>query len=137
MTTTAARIRALHAAEPDLPPAELARRCNTRPQNVHRVLGRMAPPRRPRPPVILPMNGKELAECLRKIGVTQSWAARWLGVHPNAVGAKARGTAAVQPAEAALWRLLASGEIALDRAVMLASPEPQDVEETQPENCEA
>jgi hypothetical protein len=128
MTTICARIRALHEAEPGLHRAELARLCMTKPQNVVRALGSGPARIAPTVPTVLPMYAHEFDACLRKMGVSRAWVARWLGVRPSWANKRVAGKVAVQPAEAALFRLLASGEISLDRVVSLsaASPEPSD-----------
>ena len=117
--TLSNRIRAMHAADKTIPRAEIARRVGASRTLVSKTLGPAK--HSPQPPTVPPMDGPELAVCLRKAGVSRSWAARWLGVRPGQIKARIEGAVAVQPAEAALWRLLASGEIPLDRIVYLSA----------------
>jgi|WetSurMetagenome_2_1015567.scaffolds.fasta_scaffold00191_30 hypothetical protein len=135
MTTISDRIRALHEAEPELHRAELARRIGTNRQLVNQALRAITSaiktgctPAPPAPHAIRKMDGAELDACMRKIGVSAPWLAQWLGLHERRVYARINNETAVQPAEAALFRLLASGEISLERVVSLsaASPEPPD-----------
>jgi hypothetical protein len=133
MTTTSARIRALHAAEPELPRAELARRVGTNRQLVNQALGtanRTATSRSPkkdrRPPApARPMDGTEMRACMDAAGVSRGWLAGWWGLAPSNVYARTRGRKSITAAEAILLRLLASGEISLDRVVSLSAADPE------------
>ena len=119
MTTRSDRIRAMHATDNTIPRAEIARRVGASKALVSQTLGpaKHLPP----PPTITHMDGAELAECLHKAGVTRSWAAKWLGMRPSQINTRINGKVAVQPAEAVLFRMLASGEMALDRIARLGS----------------
>ena len=120
MATRSDRIRAMHAEDKTIPRAEIARRVGASKALVSQTLG---PAKRlPPPPAIPHMDGAELAACLRRAGVSRSWAARWLGMRPGQIKARIDGKVAVQPAEAVLFRLLASGDVALDRIVQLSAP---------------
>jgi hypothetical protein len=109
----------MHAEDKTIPRAEIARRVGASKALVSQTLG---PEKRlPPPPPIPHMDGAELAACLRKAGVSRSWVAHWLGIRPGQIKTRLNGKVAVQPAEAVLFRLLASGEMKLDRIVRLGS----------------
>jgi hypothetical protein len=119
MTTRSNRIRAMHAEDKTIPRAEIARRVGASRALVSKILGPTK--HSPKPLIVPPMDGAELAACLRKAGASHSWIARWLGMRPGQLKARMGGMVAVQPAEAALFRLLASGEVELDRIVRLSA----------------
>ena len=119
MATRSDRIRAMHAADNTIPRAEIARRVGASKALVSQTLG---PAKRlPAPPAIPHMDGAELAACLHRAGVSRSWAAKWLGMRTGQINTRINGKVAVQPAEAVLFRMLASGEMALDRIARLGS----------------
>ena len=121
--TTSDRIRALHAAEPYLAPAELARKCETSRQLVRRAIGNKKGGRRGGPPPsIRPMDGAEFGACLQHIGGTRAWLARWFGCHVSGISARINGSVAVRPAEAALMRLIISEAGELERAIKASAP---------------
>jgi hypothetical protein len=109
----------MHAADKTIPRAEIARRVGVSRTLVSQTLGPAQ--HLPLPPPVMTMDGAELAACLRKAGVSRSWVAHWLGVRPGQIKTRIEGAVAVQPAEAALLRILASGEISLERVVSLSA----------------
>jgi DNA-binding transcriptional regulator YiaG len=127
MGTISDRIRAMHAAEPDLSHAELARRCGSSTALVNQAVGPTKPKpapadiRHPEPPIRL-MSGAEFDDCLRRAGFTRPWFARWLGISVSSIASRISGKVAVQPAEAALLRFLAAKPEDLDQVIELSAP---------------